>query len=379
MEARRESPPLVGRRAHAVALALALLGLVLSVILRVEGAHREAYGSAFACPVQGTFDCEAVLTSKYGRFLGVPLATWGILSHLALAGLLAAYRAGPAPLALAGGLAIVAALGCVTLFLVSWLAIGAFCPYCEAVHAADVALAAILFRPARRALASLAGPAPLPLVAQLLAGAAVLAALGESFGRAWAAEAALRGATAGTTQWIDLSDTITLGTPGAPVDVVLYVDFGCPHCARSFEEVRGILADPVLAPKVRVRFKHMPLDLECNVRVNTTTHRGACRAAAAAQIAHGLGKGAEAMAFLFDKQGLGYPKLVLAALSESLGLPNDAIERRLADPAIASIVTRDIEEAYLLGVRHLPGVFVNGRFVAPDAMLREIRREASAR
>jgi len=382
MEMRRTAPHtlFVGRGAYVAAVALAAAGLALSVLLRIEGAHRAALGSPFACTVQGTFDCEAVLASKYAWFLGLPLAIYGAFAHLLFLGLLlASRREGPAPLALAGGLSIVAGLGGITLFLVSWFAIGSLCPYCEAVHAIDVALAAILFRPARRAFAAMTRPAPLPALLLVLALCAVPAALAEYFARAWTGATRLERATPGATRWIDLSGTIALGDPGASTTVVLYLDLGCPHCASALSEAVLLLREPALRGRLRFYLKHLPLDMTCNPHTNQTLHRGACGAAHAAQAAEAFGKGAEAMAWFFEHQGTGFGELVVQAGARAVGLAPDELARRLAAPYVQAIVRRDLDEADALGVRTVPGVFVNGRFLPPGDISKEIRKAALGR
>ena len=65
-----------------LSIGLAFLGATISFLL----ARIHAGGQTLICPAGG--GCEAVLTSKYSTFLGIPLPWVGVASYLALLGLL---------------------------------------------------------------------------------------------------------------------------------------------------------------------------------------------------------------------------------------------------------------------------------------------------
>jgi uncharacterized membrane protein len=72
-----------------ILLALALLGLVLSLFL----AYEYAQPGEIVCPAVESinFDCQAVRESSYSKLLGVDLPIWGSLFYLGLIGSLAIY------------------------------------------------------------------------------------------------------------------------------------------------------------------------------------------------------------------------------------------------------------------------------------------------
>ncbi len=367
-------PPLLSRRVRWSAAGLVALALAFSVLLRVQGAHREATGEAFLCSAGSTFDCETVLGSKYASLLGVPLSSWGIFGHLLLLLLLAGGAATPWRTASSAALAGFYGLVCITLFLVSRFAIGKLCPFCTLVHIADLAAAALLLRPGIRALGAL--PRPAPLLPFLLIAAVSFApvAFAEDYARSWARAQRLAGRPSGATRWIDLSSSTDLGKPDAEICVVLFLDFGCPFCQDCFARVTEARRDPAVRERVAFVFKHIPLDLECNPRVGSTVHAGACAAARAAQAAESIGQGAAAFAFLFANADLGFAELVLERLGKDLKLAEQEWVALRASPAVAAILGRDLDEYYALGLEGAPVVFLDGREIVPERLLEELAR-----
>ena len=72
---------------------------------------------------------------------------------------------------------------------------------------------------------------------------------------------------------VDLQgDEPMLGPSDAPHRVVVYSDYGCPHCATAFEGL-STLAD---AGRVQVRYRTYPLSAACNVNVAVKTDDARC-------------------------------------------------------------------------------------------------------
>ena len=123
-------------------LALALIGLVLSIYLTVE--HYTS-PSLLACPETGVVNCGKVTSSPESELLGIPVALLGLLYFVPVVGLMTPWawrqdRLVPVRLgALAAGLLFVGWLVYAELFRV-----GAICLYCTGVHVATVALFAVV-------------------------------------------------------------------------------------------------------------------------------------------------------------------------------------------------------------------------------------------
>jgi uncharacterized membrane protein len=68
---------------HRIALVIAFLGLVVSgVILYEELQLAHDPGHSSFCTIGGVFNCDVVLSSRYGEFLDVPLGVWAIVAFL---------------------------------------------------------------------------------------------------------------------------------------------------------------------------------------------------------------------------------------------------------------------------------------------------------
>jgi uncharacterized membrane protein len=68
---------------HRVALAIAFLGVAVSgVILYEELQLANVPGHSAFCTLGGVVNCDLVLSSRYGTFLGVPLGVWALVTFV---------------------------------------------------------------------------------------------------------------------------------------------------------------------------------------------------------------------------------------------------------------------------------------------------------
>lgn len=138
------------------------------------------------------------------------------------------------------------------------------------------------------------------------------------------------------------------GPAGAPLELVMYGDFGCPYCAAAQSILRRVRDR--LDGRLRFAFRHMPLP---------DVHPDAQLAAEASEAA------AAQRAFwpmhdrLYASRGrLGFEDLV--AHAATLGLDAERVRRELNDGTHAARVARDEADARAAGVRGTPAFFVNG-------------------
>lgn len=138
------------------------------------------------------------------------------------------------------------------------------------------------------------------------------------------------------------------GPEDAPVTLVEYGDFGCPHCRDARETVRRLLQRR--GSDVRFVFRHFPLE---------NRHPGARLAAEAAEAAAAQGAFWDMHDHLFRQQGrLAREELVAAA--EELGLDVDRFRRELDDEVHADRVEADFDSGVRSGVNGTPTFFVDG-------------------
>lgn len=154
-----------------------------------------------------------------------------------------------------------------------------------------------------------------------------------------------------------------LGPADAPVTLVEYADFECPHCAQG--EAAVARAREAAGGALRVICRHFPL---------AEIHPNALLAAEAAEAAGVQGKFWEMHRLLFARQAQLGPRDLLRHAAE-LELDADLFGAHLVGRVHATRVRADWLNGQRSGVRGTPTFFVNGRRVegAGDALLEAVR------
>jgi len=151
------------------------------------------------------------------------------------------------------------------------------------------------------------------------------------------------------------------GKPDAPVTIVEFSDFQCPHCARAektLAELRTAYGD-----KLRIIYRNMPLAM----------HSSARAAAEAALCADRQGHFWEMHDQLFANQQALLP-VDLAKYAAAIGLDEDAFERCTREHETARAVTDDLLAAIQLGITGTPAFLVNGRLISGAGSVADFRR-----
>ena len=106
------------------------------------------------------------------------------------------------------------------------------------------------------------------------------------------------------------------------------------------------------AEDVKLVFKNFPL----------TKHKFARKAAEAALAAHAQGKFWEFHDKLFENyRNLNEAKV--QEIAKELDLDLEGFNRDVNDPAKQKLITRDVKDGQQAGVRSIPTVFINGKFL----------------
>jgi protein-disulfide isomerase len=150
------------------------------------------------------------------------------------------------------------------------------------------------------------------------------------------------------------------GPRNAPVTVVEYGDFQCPHCKKALGAVNLMLA----RFEDRVRFAFRPFPLE-------GVHPHALAAAVAAECAASQGKFWEMHDLLFEKQ----EHLELRRLfdyARTLGLDMERFTAEMGDQIYLQRVRANQKSGDASGVRGTPTFFVNGELVDVSYGLRAL-------
>jgi len=142
-----------------------------------------------------------------------------------------------------------------------------------------------------------------------------------------------------------------LGPEHAPVTVVEYGDFECPHCKQASGTVRLMLAR--FEQRVRFVFRHFPLE---------GVHPHALLAAQAAECAGAQGQFWPMHDMLFENQ----PHLKLSQIQEyarRLGLDMARFTAEMDDEVYLQRVREHLQGGDASGVRATPTFFVNDQIV----------------
>ncbi|MBI3805497.1 MAG: DsbA family protein [Nitrospirae bacterium] len=144
------------------------------------------------------------------------------------------------------------------------------------------------------------------------------------------------------------------GLETAPITLVEYGDFECPHSQRAVDIVQEIQAR--LGDRVRFVFRHFPL---------TQKHPHAQQASEAAEAAAAQGKFWEMYQMLFENQ-YALDEEDLVSYAEALDLDPDHFERELEGHVHAERVKEDVRSGLDSGATGTPEFYVNGLLHSGD-------------
>jgi protein-disulfide isomerase len=146
---------------------------------------------------------------------------------------------------------------------------------------------------------------------------------------------------------VDETDHV-LGPADAPVTLVEYGDFQCPHCRAAHFYLKNVLA--TLGDDMRFVFRSMPL---------TQVHPMAQLAAEAAEAAGAQGKFWPMHDAIYENQDLLSPAL-LTRLGQRLGLDMLRFTDDVESHRFLSKVKEDFMSAVRSGAAGTPSFFING-------------------
>jgi protein-disulfide isomerase len=158
------------------------------------------------------------------------------------------------------------------------------------------------------------------------------------------------------------------GPDGAPVTLVEYGDYECPHCGRAHPIVQEVRRR--MGRRLRFVFRNFPL---------AEAHPHAVRAAETAEAAAAQGKFWEMHDMLFEHQdALEDPDLLRYA--KELGLNVGRLMEELAAGTYVERVRKDFRSGVRSGVNGTPTFFINGvrhdGSWEPDALLEALEAAA---
>jgi protein-disulfide isomerase len=138
------------------------------------------------------------------------------------------------------------------------------------------------------------------------------------------------------------------GPDQAPLTLVEYGDFECPHCGRAYPIVKQLQQQ--LGKKLRFVYRHFPL---------TKMHAHAQHAAEAAEAAAAQGAFWQMHDRLFERQ-FALEDENLVEYAQELGLDADKLSGELAAGTYRNRVRDDFMSGVKSGVNGTPTFFING-------------------
>ncbi|HSU67993.1 MAG TPA: thioredoxin domain-containing protein [Tepidisphaeraceae bacterium] len=160
------------------------------------------------------------------------------------------------------------------------------------------------------------------------------------------------------------------GPEDAPVTLVEYGDYECPHCGAVHPIINQIQSS--MGDRLRFVFRNFPL---------STMHRHAMRAAEAAEAAGAQGRFWPMHDLLFENQQH-LEDADLVADAKSIGADASRFQQDLASHRFLSHVQEDFRGAMRSGVKGTPAFFINGeRYTGVYDLepLLEVIRDAASR
>lgn len=149
---------------------------------------------------------------------------------------------------------------------------------------------------------------------------------------------------------VEVEGRPSMGTPGAPVTIVEFTDYGCPYCRRHALEVLPVLLDTVDA-NVNYVVRHFPIP---------ALTPGGLNAAVAAECAFRQGSFWEYKGALQDELE-SFQEVRLRAQAAAVGLDEDEFVECSGEEEVREKVERDILDAWEYGVTGTPTFFINGK------------------
>jgi len=146
---------------------------------------------------------------------------------------------------------------------------------------------------------------------------------------------------------IDQTDHV-LGPEDAPVLLVEYGDFQCPHCRAAHFYLKNVLA--TMGDEMRFVFRHMPL-----TQVHPMAHPGA----ESAEAAGAQGKFWPMHDLIYENQDLLSPALLMR-LGQRLGLDMQRFIEDVQSHRFLPKVKEDFMSAVRSGAAGTPSFFING-------------------
>lgn len=374
---------------------LSLLGIIDSLYTQII--HNKLIASQFTyksfCAISEFINCDVVVASKYGKILGIPNSYYGIITYSGILIFTIFFSIKSRPeknifYSWMFGVSLFTSLFSIYLFAISLFVIKALCIMCIGVYLINFAMLFIVSHEIIKEKIP-----PIKIISEQL-----LLMLKEhlfisfifiiislsmiSFlyinninneKREWRERYIDVISGRATVYNINIEDSPLIGPPDAKITIVEFSDFQCPFCKNAEDVLNKVYF--YYKDKIRIVFKHFPLDNKCNILINPSVHEYACNSAIASLCADEQGKFWEYRKMLFENQKeLDNNNLIRHAVRAGLNMEQFTNCLTMPGNRMQKIIS-DINQGYELGVRSTPTLFLNGKMIkgaVPEWLLREM-------
>jgi protein-disulfide isomerase/uncharacterized membrane protein len=162
---------------------------------------------------------------------------------------------------------------------------------------------------------------------------------------------------------VEVSSYIESGNKDAPITIIEFSDFLCPHCAR----VSNIIDDIISAnpSKIKLKFINFPLDSTCNYLASRVLHKGACMLARGSVCAANQNKFEEYKKLVFEKKiknrDFTPDTKIMQELAETSGMDVSEFEDCIYSDETLKKLHNQFVEALKLNVNSTPTLYINDR------------------
>jgi protein-disulfide isomerase/uncharacterized membrane protein len=176
---------------------------------------------------------------------------------------------------------------------------------------------------------------------------------------------------------IDFSRAPSQGPEKAPITVTVFSDFMCPYCRDLSIALKNYL--PRTGNRVRLVYKHFPLENTCNTAIGQTVHPGACELSFAGVCAAESGRFWEFHDKVFARTWDRATREDVLGLGVAAGLDRSKLESCIASASVKGLVAKDIAEGVRASVGSTPTLLINGRKLSSTGMFLVVLEEERKR
>lgn len=159
---------------------------------------------------------------------------------------------------------------------------------------------------------------------------------------------------------LDTKENAYFGNPDAPVKIVEFSDFECPHCKRAAATLKPYLKQHL--KNIQLFYVSYPLDKNCNQYMPQDFHQNACAAAEAVYCAKDQNKFWEMHDKLFEEQPQ-FSAENYKLFAQELGLDVNKFNLCVESKQTEGKVKSDIELGNQAKIKSTPSIFINGRLL----------------